>query len=43
MGANLIADFSLPSFYDNFSGNDISNKELKEALIDKINKFKNEI
>tara|TARA_B100000809_G_C15092986_1_gene513915 strand:- start:1252 stop:1782 length:531 start_codon:yes stop_codon:yes gene_type:complete len=43
MGANLIADFSLPSFYDNFSKNDISNKELKEDLIDKINKFKNEI
>ena len=43
MGANLIADFSLPSFYDNFSENDISNKELKEALTDKINKFKNEI
>ncbi|MFT4802294.1 MAG: chromate reductase [Flavobacteriaceae bacterium] len=43
MGANLIADFSLPSFYDNFSENDISNKELKEDLIDKINKFKNEI
>ena len=40
MGANLIVDFSLPSFYDNFSGNDISNNELKKALTDKINKFK---
>tara|TARA_R110000787_G_scaffold60220_13_gene136639 strand:+ start:20327 stop:20857 length:531 start_codon:yes stop_codon:yes gene_type:complete len=43
MGANLIADFSLPFFNDNFSKNDILNKELKEDLIDKINKFKNEI
>ena len=43
MGANLIADFSLPSFFDNFSGNDISNKELKIDLTDKINKFKIEI
>lgn len=43
MGANLIADFSFPSFYDNFSGNDISNKELKIDLTNKINKFKIEI
>ena len=41
MGANVIADFSLPSFYDNFSENGISNKELKEDLNDKINLFKN--
>ena len=43
MGANLIADFSLPSFFDNFTENDISNKELKIDLTDKINKFKIEI
>ena len=43
MGANLIADFSLPSFFDNFTENDISNKELKIDLSDKINKFKIEI
>ncbi|MDG1329789.1 MAG: NAD(P)H-dependent oxidoreductase [Flavobacteriaceae bacterium] len=43
MGANLIADFSLPSFHDNFSGNDILNKELKIDLTHKINKLKIEI
>lgn len=43
MGANVIADFSLPSFYDNFSENGISNKELRENLNEKLNLFKNAI
>ena len=43
MGANVIADFSLPSYYDNFSENGISNKELKEDLINKLSLFEKEI
>ena len=36
MGGNIIADFSLASFYDNFSKNKISNTELNEELNQKI-------
>lgn len=36
MGGNIIADFSLVSFYDNFSKNKISNTELNEELNQKI-------
>ncbi len=32
LGANVVADFSLPSFFDNFSENGISDTELKEEL-----------
>ena len=43
MGATIIADFSLPSFYDNFSENGISNKELQDDLTSKINLFEKSI
>ncbi len=43
MGATIIADFSLPSFYDNFSENGITNEELNTELSNKINAFQQEI
>jgi len=43
MGAQLIADFSLPSFFDNFSGNKITNNELNQDLNSKINAFQKEL
>ena len=36
LGANIIADFSLPSFYDNFSENGLKNEELNNSLNEKI-------
>lgn len=39
LSAKVIADFSLPNFYDNFSEEDISNDELHEELIRKIQLF----
>ena len=39
LGAKVVADFSLPSFFDNFSEEGISNSELKEALIEKVQLF----
>lgn len=40
LGANVITDFSLPCFYDNFKNDEIIDNELKEALYDKIELFK---
>ena len=39
LGANVIEDFSLPSFFDNFSEEGISNENLKEELIQKVQLF----
>jgi NAD(P)H-dependent FMN reductase len=36
MGANIVADFSLPSFHDNFSENGITNEALHTDLNQKI-------
>tara|TARA_B110000285_G_scaffold148750_1_gene166008 strand:+ start:2662 stop:3192 length:531 start_codon:yes stop_codon:yes gene_type:complete len=36
LGGNIIADFSLPSFYDNFSENGLTDASLNEALNEKI-------
>ena len=36
LGGNIVADFSLPSFYDNFSGEGIKNEELNADLEAKI-------
>jgi len=36
LGGNIVADFSLPSFYDNFSENGLINKELNTELNQKI-------
>ncbi|UTW63601.1 NAD(P)H-dependent oxidoreductase [bacterium SCSIO 12741] len=38
-GANIIADFSLPSFHSNFSKNGIQDEQLRGALEDKIRQF----
>jgi len=38
-GANVIADFSLPSFYDNFSTEGIKDQELNKDLDAKIELF----
>lgn len=39
MGANIIADFSLPNFFDNFKDEQIVNKELYTTFINNISKF----
>jgi NAD(P)H-dependent FMN reductase len=39
LGGNVIADFSLPNFYDTFLENQITNVELKLELVDKIRLF----
>jgi NAD(P)H-dependent FMN reductase len=36
LGGNIIADFSLPSFYDNFSEDGIKNEDLNSDLNQKI-------
>ena len=41
LGGNIVTDFSLPSFYDNFSESGITNKELKTAFNQKIDLFQN--
>jgi len=43
LGANVVADFSLPSFFDNFSKNGISNTELKEELSKKTLVFEQHV
>lgn len=39
LGGKVIADFSLPNFYDSFLENDIANDELKNELQEKIQLF----
>ena len=39
--ANIIADFSLPNFKDNFTNDQIVNSELNDELISKIEQFSN--
>ncbi|WP_109830142.1 NADPH-dependent FMN reductase [Reichenbachiella versicolor] len=39
MQGNIIADFALPSFYDNYSSAGISNKKLASELNDKVELF----
>ena len=39
LGGNIIADFSLPNFHDNFSEDGITNNGLKEELNEKIRLF----
>jgi NAD(P)H-dependent FMN reductase len=40
MGGNIVADFSFPSFFDNFSEGKISNEDLNKQLKEKIQTFK---
>ena len=43
MGGNIVADFSLPSFHENFSEGKITNSELNEQLKNKVITFKNNL
>ena len=43
MGGNIVGDFSLPSFNDNFKDGKIVNEELKNTLNEVINKFNKSI
>jgi len=43
MGGNIIADFSLSSFYDNFKEGKIINEDAFSLLEDQVNKFNNVI
>ncbi len=39
MGGNIIADFSLPSFNDNFVDGKITNEEINKQLLVEVEKF----
>ena len=43
MGGNIIADFSLPSFGQNFSEEGIADSELAQQLNDAVVKFEKEL
>lgn len=43
MGGNIVADFSLPSFSQNFSADGVIDESLKQELNDAISKFENTI
>jgi chromate reductase len=43
LGAKILADFSLPSFYDNFSENEILNSSLREELMQKALLFEQKL
>ena len=43
MGGNIVATYSLPSFYDNFSEGNISNSELNDELLNAVQKFNSTI
>ncbi|GAA4970010.1 NAD(P)H-dependent oxidoreductase [Algibacter aquimarinus] len=40
MGGNIVADFSFPSFFDNFSEGKITNEDLNKDLKSKVKTFK---
>ncbi|MEH1008085.1 NAD(P)H-dependent oxidoreductase [Winogradskyella sp. ECml5-4] len=41
--ANIVGQFSLPSFYDNFSDGKIANDDLNTELLNKVEHFKNSL
>ena len=43
LGGNIVADFSLPSFYDNFKEGEIVNADLLNQLKESVSKFEKEI
>ncbi len=43
MGGNIISDFSLPNFYDNFKEGKIANKDLLESLKKAVSNFENSV
>jgi NAD(P)H-dependent FMN reductase len=43
LGANIIAEFSLPSFYDNFLDGKLTNEELNRVLKEAVKSFQNKL
>jgi len=43
MGGNIVSDFSLPSFYDNFSEGKLINEELNNQIKEAVQRFKKSI
>lgn len=43
LGGNIVADFSLPSFYDNFKEGKIANTDLLNQFNESVSKFEKEI
>jgi len=43
MGGNIVADFSLPSFTENFNEGKIFNEELNAALLEEVKQFQNSL
>ena len=43
MGGNVVADFSLPKFYDNFKEGKITNEELNNQLLAAVKEFKSSL
>ncbi len=43
LGAKVVIDFSLPSFYDNFSEGEISDEGLHQELLQNLSLFKQEL
>lgn len=43
LGGEILVDFSLPKFNDNFVEGRITNQELNEELVAKVNEFKNKL
>ncbi|MFK5880038.1 MAG: NAD(P)H-dependent oxidoreductase [Flavobacteriaceae bacterium] len=43
LGGNIVADFSLPSFYDNFKDGEIVNSDLLNLFNGAVSKFEKEI
>ena len=41
LGGNIVADFSLPSFYDNFKDGEVVNQELSTVLKEQVSVFQN--
>ena len=40
LGAKVVANFSLPSFYDNFANGEISDESLQQELYQSLSLFK---
>ena len=43
MGGNVVADFSLPKFYDNFKEGKITNEELNNQLLAAVKEFESSL
>jgi hypothetical protein len=42
-GGNIVADFSMPNFYDNFANGKITNQDLEAQLLTAVNKLNDSI